>query len=202
MRRRKKITCHSCHSASSITPAGWRCYHLMQPVGRPGQRLAIAATSAPTLTKVCAKPKAMHVVATNWENDGPGPKDFEKAGFRITLDAPAPDPASVNSNSVIVSAEMPFTLNGQIDTTLSQIVNIAGTASIDPLDAKTIVWKIGGQNSTGFRPYSLTTGGSRAVTTIQHVMGPLSEGCADLECQFHRCQSHAFQWPGLGRAGR
>jgi hypothetical protein len=109
----------------------------------------------PPLTKVCAKPKAMRVVATNWDNDGPGPKDFEKAGFRITLDTP-PDPASVNSNSVIVSAEIPFTVNGQVDNTLSQWVTIAGAASIDPLDAKTIVWKIGGN--------------TRAITAVLRIL--------------------------------
>ncbi len=103
----------------------------------------------PPLTKVCAKPKAMRVVATNWVNDGPGPKDFEKAGFRITLDMP-PDPASINSNSVMVSAEIPFIVNGQADNTLSQWVNIAGIASVDPQDARTIVWKIGG--NTGAVP--------------------------------------------------
>lgn len=123
----------------------------------------------PPLTKVCAKPNALHVVALNWDNDGPMPNDFEKVGFRITLDAP-PDPASVNSNSVIVSMEVPFTLNGQTDTALSQIVNVAGVASVDPQDAKTIVWKVGVQNNTGVRPPIFTTGGNRAVNSIRQVM--------------------------------
>lgn len=97
----------------------------------------------PPLTQVCAKPKAMHVVATNWENDGPSPSDFEKVGLRITLDTP-PDPASLHSDSLIVSAEVPFFLNGQAVPNLSQRVTIAGKASIDAQDAKTIVWRIGG----------------------------------------------------------
>lgn len=122
----------------------------------------------PPLTKVCAKPKAMHVVATNWENDGPSPENFEKVGFRITLDTP-PDPASVNSNSVIVSAEIPFSLNGQAESALSHIVNIVGTASVDPLDAKTIVWRIGTQNNTAPPPV-LTTGVNRAASTILRII--------------------------------
>lgn len=123
----------------------------------------------PPLTDVCARPRVMRVVAVNWDNDGGVPKDFEKTGLRITLDTP-PDPASVNGNSVIVSAEVPFVLGGQVETSLSQCVTLAGQVGVDPADARTIVWTIGRQAGLTARPSAVfSTAAGRAGFSIKRV---------------------------------
>ncbi|MEZ4559165.1 MAG: DUF6519 domain-containing protein [Caldilineaceae bacterium] len=85
---------------------------------------------------------ALHVVATNWENDDLfAPATLLKDGLRIKLDAP-PDPATPNNDSIIVTVDMP-TQNDQLSSVnaLDNFVLI-GTVSVDENDPTTIVWRI------------------------------------------------------------
>jgi hypothetical protein len=100
------------------------------------------------LTASAAKP-ALHVVKTNWENDTLLDRTIlREEGLRITLDA-APDPASVSSETVIVTAEIPYVSNGQESAALRQAVIVAGQAGVDLADPNTIVWRPGGQDAGG-----------------------------------------------------
>jgi hypothetical protein len=89
----------------------------------------------PPLTKPCCSGEAAHVVATSWDNDDLFPiSTLTKDGLRIRLDR-APDPASLSSETVLVSmyAPVPETLG-------FHNVYLEGTVTRDPADDKVIVW--------------------------------------------------------------
>jgi hypothetical protein len=112
----------------------------------------------PPLTVPCCTDEAMHVIATNFTNDDAFPiQQFVSEGLRIQLDA-APDPASLNTDTVQVRVEAPYQT-----ATLGMVrVFMDGTVTRDAADPRTIVWKPATPDTTG-----TTTG----TTTVQPSTG-------------------------------
>ena len=109
----------------------------------------------PPLTVPCCTDEAMHVIATNFTNDDAFPiQQFVSQGLRIQLDA-APDPASLNTDTMQVMVEAPYQT-----ASLGMVrVFMDGTVTRDAADPRTIVWKPVTPDNTG-----TTTG---TVGTVQ-----------------------------------
>ena len=86
---------------------------------------------------------AMHIVGINWTNDDLLPIGLLTGqGLQITLDSP-PDPQSVNSSSVIVTAEIQWP-NSTVGETANVVLD--GSISIDSNNPNVIVWKMAQQD--------------------------------------------------------
>jgi hypothetical protein len=117
----------------------------------------------PPLTVPCCTDEAMHVIATNFVNDDAFPiQTFVSDGLRIQLDSPA-DPASLNTDTVQVMVEAPYTT-----TSLGMVrVFMDGNVTRDATDLRTIVWKPATPDTTG-----TSTGTTTGTTgTVQPATG-------------------------------
>jgi hypothetical protein len=117
----------------------------------------------PPLTVPCCTDTAMHVIGTNFVNDDAfAIQTFVSDGLRFQLDA-APDPASLNTDTVQVMVEAPYT-----NATLGAVrVFMDGTVTRDAADPRTIVWKAASSDSstTGTTVQPSGTTGSTTTTT-------------------------------------
>jgi hypothetical protein len=117
-------------------------------------------------------PTAMHVMATNWQNDDLfSAQQFLQNGLRIMLDTP-PDALSVGDASVIVTAELPYQPAGSTAGSTSQFnqsLILNGTVSVDAADPRVIVWQLTRQGVRSFQsavavtPPASTTRSRRAA---------------------------------------
>jgi hypothetical protein len=93
------------------------------------------------LTEPCCNQTALHVIATNWNNDDLFSFALvNRDGFRISLDTP-PDPASLTNDTVLVAIEFPVMRSGKTSHLQYQWVYIRGIVGRDPNDPRIIVWK-------------------------------------------------------------
>ena len=115
--------------------------------------------------------QALHIVKTNWDNDGVFPADaFTKDGLRITLDA-APDPASISNETVIVTLEMPYSAGDQtaVSPNIRQQLVLVGQVGLDPNDPNTIVWRFVEQAATPGANTGANTGVNTGANTGTNV---------------------------------
>jgi len=126
----------------------------------------------PPLTVPCCTDQAMHVIATNFVNDDAfSIQTFVSDGLRFQLDA-APDPASLNTDTVQVMVEAPYTT-----ATLGvERVFMDGTVTRDAADPRTIVWKpatpeTSGTTTTG--PTTVQPSGTTGTVTTTPTTGGL-----------------------------
>jgi hypothetical protein len=120
----------------------------------------------PPLTELLP-PTALHVVATNWQNDDLfNSQQFLQSGLRITLDAP-PDALAVGTASVIVTAELPYRPTGSDTQSVAQFnqsLILNGTVGIDSADPRVIIWQLT-QASTQTLRSAINAGATSAPAT-------------------------------------